>query len=68
MQNRLSVIYRQPVAFYYIEYRLNLFFDQIVVAGLGVADDQFAEEACQEKHTAEYHHQDSDVEIGVRTQ
>ena len=43
-------------------------FNQVVVPALGVADDEFAEEACEEQHTAENHHQYADVEVRVHTQ
>ena len=44
---------------------LYLLLYQVVVAALGVAYNQLAEESCEEKHTAQYHHQDTDMEIRI---
>ena len=41
----------------------DFFFDEVVVAFLGVADDEFAEETGYEKQCAKYHAEYCEVEI-----
>ena len=38
---------------------LKLFFYQIIISCLGIANNEFAQETCQKEHTSQNHHQDT---------